>query len=66
VTADVTIRRIPGFVWVRLVVLPLSWRRGSWWAVRGIVRTHALGPLRLVTMRTDCVERAHASGVLPA
>jgi hypothetical protein len=58
-------RRLPGFVWIRVVVVP-SWRRGSWWAVRGIVRTHALGPLRLVTMRDDCLERAHASGILPS
>lgn len=45
-------RRVPGFVWVRVALLPLSWRRPSvWWAVRGIVRARALGPVRLLTMR---------------
>ena len=62
---DVTIRWVPGFIWVRLVFRPLSWRRGTWWPVRGIVKTRAFGPFRLVTMRTDCIERAQAAGVLP-
>lgn len=60
---DVTIRCAPGFTWVRLVVDPKSWQRGTWWSVRGIAKVRALGPLRLVTMREDCIERAYAAGI---
>jgi hypothetical protein len=43
-------RRVPGFTWVQFMVIR-KWRTGHWWAVRGIVRTHAFGFFRVVTMR---------------
>lgn len=55
-------RRIPGFVWVQ-AGLSRKWRIGSWWAVKGIAKTRALGPFRLCTMRDDALARSRKAGI---
>ena len=55
-------RRVPGFNWVQLVITG-KWQWGHWWAVRGFARTHAFGFVRILTMRSDAIERGRRSGV---
>ena len=55
-------RRIPGFVWVQLI-LTRKWDWGHWWSVRGFCRTHAFGYIRICTMRKNAIERGKKSGI---